>query len=131
MSAMITGKCLITQVACLLFVQCSFGQLHYSIRVLDEADLSIDTLRSTLELTDTQVLVISALNDRYKVRFDSIRMSDVDRTVKFARTYDVKHERDDELKYILTEKQFRIYRFEQDKINTAFDPQAEQARNKP
>jgi hypothetical protein len=94
------------------------AQVHASVKVLNEPDLSVDWMKSNMGLTDEQYYVISVLNARYSVRFDSIRRSSSDRYVKFQKTLRVQQQRDNELKFILSEKQFRIHRQEQDRLNT-------------
>jgi hypothetical protein len=111
-------KCITIGFACVLVAQSSLAQVHASMKALDEADLSVDWMKSNLGLTDEQYYVISVLNARYSVRFDSIRRSSSDRYVKFQKTLRVKQQRDNELKFILSEKQFRIHRQEQDRMNT-------------
>lgn len=87
----------------------TFSQSYTSLKNLDEADLSIPWMKETLHLDDVQVHAVTKLNTKYALRFDSIRYSNADRTVKFQKTYQVISQRDNELKYILTEKQFTQY----------------------
>jgi hypothetical protein len=85
------------------------AQAHVSIKLLNQSDLSIEWMKKYLNLTDKQVHAVWKLNVRYAPRFDSIRQSGDDRFVKFERTYRVTMQRDNELKYILSEEQFVLY----------------------
>ena len=71
-------------------------------------------MKVALSLTTEQVSIVNAINDRYSPRFDSMRMSNDNRFEKFAKTRRLKEERDNELKLLLSEKQFRTYRAEQE-----------------
>jgi hypothetical protein len=85
------------------------AQSRVTMSALEEADLSVDSLKLALTLTSEQTYVVALVNERYAVRFDSIRRSTEDRFVKFAKTVRLKRERDNELKFVLSEGQFRIY----------------------
>ena len=95
-------------------IQTAIAQPGVSFRALEEASLSVDSMKVALSLTTEQVSIVNAINDRYSPRFDSMRMSNDNRFEKFAKTRRLKEERDNELKLLLSEKQFRTYRAEQE-----------------
>jgi hypothetical protein len=96
-------------VVCTWLLPNAVAQPHVSMQALQEADLSVDSLKLALSLTAEQTYVVAIMNERYSVRFDSIRRSNDDRFAKFAKTVRLKRERDNELKYLLSDEQFIIY----------------------
>lgn len=94
----------------------SVAQSNVTVPVLEKAYLSVDSLRLALSLTSEQTYLVSMINQKYIVRFDSIRISDDDRFVKYTKAILLRRQRDDELKFLLSEKQFRIYYLAQDTV---------------
>jgi hypothetical protein len=104
---------LVLCVACSSACSRAHAQAYFSSPVLDDADLSMEWMKLNLSLTREDADVIGVINVRYAVRFDSIRRSNEDRFVKVSKTRNVKQQRDDEFKLILSEEQYKIYRAEQ------------------
>ena len=103
---------------CIVFmslIQTAIAQPGVSFRALEEANLSVDSMKVTLALTSEQASIVTTINDRYSPRFDSVRMSNVNRYEKFAMTRRLKGERDNELKLLLSEKQYRTYQAGQER----------------
>ena len=90
-------------------IHTAIAQPGVSFRALEEANLSVDSMKVALALTSEQASIVTTINERYSQRFDSIKLSNDNRFEKFAKTVRLKEERDNELKYILSEKQFWIY----------------------
>ena len=97
-----------------LLSQNGIAQVHITLRALEEAKLQVDSLKVNLSLTPEQTSIITNIKDRYAVRFDSLRMSHSNRFEKFTKTVRLKAERDNELKLLLSDKQFRIYHLSRD-----------------
>jgi hypothetical protein len=107
--------------ACFLFGNHSYAQRSFvPVTTVEKIDLSVNWMEENLCLTEKQVVLVSLLNDRYTVRFDSIRLSTADRFVKYKKIRYVRNERDNELKFILTERQFKTYRYEQERVEEMF-----------
>ena len=87
----------------------AMAQFSIDPKLMAETELSAEWMKSNLNLCDDQFSAVADIIMRYDIRFDSINRSHVDRFVKFQRTYLLKQARDNELKFILSEKQFLLY----------------------
>ena len=102
-------KCVVMLAVLFLGSHLSMAQSYVSVKILNEPGLPVKWMKDSLLLTDEQASVVVLLDARYEIQFDSLRTSHADRYAKFQQAYRLYRERDNELKFILTEQQFIVY----------------------
>ena len=90
-----------------------------------ERDMSkIENHMESMKLNDDQKTQFKEINEKYRLKLESIKNSDKTRFVKFQDLKKLRKEKDKEIKLILNEDQFKIYKTYQeqskDKKRAAF-----------
>lgn len=91
---------------------------------IERAMSKIENHMESMKLNDDQKTQFKEINEKYRLKLESIKNSDKTRFVKFQDLKKLRKEKDKEIKLILNEDQFKIYKTYQeqskDKIRAAF-----------
>lgn len=90
-----------------------------------EKDMSkIENHMESIKLNDDQKSQFKEINEKYRLKLESIKNSDKTRFVKFQDLKKLRKEKEEEMKLLLSEDQFKVYKEYQkqnkDKILAAF-----------
>jgi len=91
---------------------------------IEKAMSKIENHMESMKLNDDQKTQFKEINEKYRLKLESIKNSDKTRFVKFQDLKKLRKEKDKEIKLILNEDQFKIYKTYQeqskDKKRAAF-----------
>lgn len=91
---------------------------------IERAMSKIENHMESMKLNDDQKTQFKEINEKYRLKLESIKNSDKTRFVKFQDLKKLRKEKDKEIKLILNEDQFKIYKTYQeqskDKKQAAF-----------
>ena len=91
---------------------------------IERAMSKIENHMESMKLNDDQKTQFKEINEKYRLKLESIKNSDKTRFVKFQDLKKLRKEKDKEIKLILNEDQFKIYKTYQeqskDKKRAAF-----------
>jgi len=91
---------------------------------IEKAMSKIGNHMESIKLNDDQKAQFKEINEKYRLKLESIKNSDKTRFVKFQDLKKLRKEKDKEIKLILNEDQFKIYKTYQeqskDKKRAAF-----------
>ena len=91
---------------------------------IERAMSKIENHMESIKLNDDQKAQFKEINEKYRLKLESIKNSDKTRFVKFQDLKKLRKEKDKEIKLILNEDQFKIYKTYQeqskDKKRAAF-----------
>jgi len=91
---------------------------------IERAMSKIENHMESMKLNDDQKTQFIEINEKYRLKLESIKNSDKTRFVKFQDLKKLRKEKDKEIKLILNEDQFKIYKTYQeqskDKKRAAF-----------
>ena len=97
---------------------------QYSEIDIDKAKANIEEQLEYLNLNDDQKTQFKEINEKYRLKLESIRNSNKTRLAKFQILQTLSKEKDAEMKLLLNEDQFKIYKTYQkqnrDKRRAAF-----------
>ena len=97
---------------------------QYSEIDIEKAKANIEEQFESLNLNDDQKTQFKEINEKYRLKLDSIRNSNKTRLAKFQILQTLSKEKDAEMKLLLNEDQFKIYKTYQkqsrDKRRAAF-----------
>jgi len=107
----------------LIFISNTVSSQNLEFNV--EKDMSkIENHMESMKLNDDQKTQFKEINEKYRLKLESIKNSDKTRFVKFQDLKKLRKEKDKEIKLILNEDQFKIYKTYQeqskDKKRAAF-----------
>lgn len=97
---------------------------QYSEIDIEKAKANIEEQFESLNLNDDQKTQFKEINEKYRLKLESIRNSNKTRLAKFQTLQTLSKEKDAEMKLLLNEDQFKIYKTYQkqsrDKRRAAF-----------
>ena len=97
---------------------------QYSEIDIEKAKANIEEQFESLNLNDDQKTQLKEINEKYRLKLESIRNSNKTRLAKFQTLQTLSKEKDAEMKLLLNEDQFKIYKTYQkqsrDKRRAAF-----------
>ena len=91
---------------------------------IEKAMSKIENHMESMKLNDNQKTQFKEINEKYRLKLESIKNSDKTRFAKFQDLKKLRKEKDEEMKLLLNEDQFKIYKTYQeqsmDKKRAAF-----------
>lgn len=77
---------------------------------IEKAMSKIENHMESIKLNDDQKAQFKEINEKYRLKLESIKNSDKTRFVKFQDLKKLRKEKDEEMKLLLNEDQFMIYK---------------------
>ena len=100
-----------------LFTSSAIAQHAFSDKKPEErAKEQMEWMKTELGLDTIQVEKVHNINLKYADKIDNLKNSNVDRRQKFQEFRSLSAKKDNELKELLTKKQFKIYRKKKDEM---------------
>jgi len=90
--------------------QNGMGKKFKNMTPAQRADFQTGMMKSKLKLDTQQLLKVQALNLKYALLFEPIIKSDVGRFSKLRQAMALQQKKDDELQYIFTTPQYKLYK---------------------